>query len=178
MRSEGLEHAAAAAATQTAVVAEGQRLLVVGLGDNRRVAIPLDVVTRLEEFKTESIERVGRREVVRYRGEILPLVRLANHLGGGSRGSRSTAEVTSVPGVVYSARGRSVAIVVDEIVDIVAGQDAHSDIDDAGLVGSAVIRDRVTELLDVRAAILAADPNFFTEQAQNELAAASSRLGA
>jgi len=178
MRSEGLEHAAAAAATQTAVVAEGQRLLVVGLGDNRRVAIPLDVVTRLEEFKTESIERVGRREVVRYRGEILPLVRLANHLGGGSRGSRSAAEVTSVPGVVYSARGRSVAIVVDEIVDIVAGQDAHSDIDDAGLVGSAVIRDRVTELLDVRAAILAADPNFFTEQAQNELAAASSRLGA
>ncbi|NAZ76720.1 chemotaxis protein CheA [Kineococcus sp. T13] len=177
MRSDGIEHAAAAAAATTAATGEGQRLLVVGLGDNRRVAIPLDVVTRLEEFKTESIERVGRREVVRYRGEILPLVRLSHHLGGGSRGARSAGEVDAVPGVVYSARGRSVAIVVDEIVDIVAGQDARSDIDDAGLVGSAVIRDRVTELLDVRAAILAADPNFFTEQAQNELAEASKRLG-
>jgi len=177
MRSDGIEHATDEAATEAAATGDGQRLLVVGLGDNRRVAIPLDVVTRLEEFKTESIERVGRREVVRYRGEILPLVRLSHHLGGGSRSAYSTQEVDAVPGVVYSARGRSVAIVVDEIIDIVSGQDAHSDIDDAGLVGSAVIRDRVTELLDVRSAILAADPNFFTEQAQNELAEASKRLG-
>ncbi|WP_380159023.1 chemotaxis protein CheA [Kineococcus sp. R86509] len=177
MRSDGIDHANDQAAAEQAASSDGQRLLVVGLGGNRRVAIPLDVVTRLEEFKTDSIERVGRREVVRYRGEILPLVRLANHLGGGSRSSYSGGEAASVPGVVYSARGRSVAIVVDEIVDIVSGQDAHSDIDDAGLVGSAVIRDRVTELLDVRSAILAADPNFFSEQAQNELAAASTRLG-
>ncbi|WP_432502193.1 chemotaxis protein CheA [Kineococcus arenarius] len=175
MRADGLEHVAAEAAATAAATGEGQRLLVVGLGDDRRVAIPLDVVTRLEEFKTDSIERVGRREVVRYRGEILPLVRLSNHLG--SMRGFDEPELTSLPGVVYSARGRSVAIVVDEIVDIVSGQDARSDIDDAGLVGSAVIRDRVTELLDVRAAILAADPNFFSEQAQNEFAAASSRLG-
>ncbi|MCI2238044.1 chemotaxis protein CheA [Paenibacillus sp. TRM 82003] len=175
MRADGLEHVAAEAATAAAATGEGQRLLVVGLGDDRRVAIPLDVVTRLEEFKTDSIERVGRREVVRYRGEILPLVRLSNHLG--SMRGFDEPELTALPGVVYSARGRSVAIVVDEIVDIVSGQDARSDIDDAGLVGSAVIRDRVTELLDVRAAILAADPHFFSEQAQNEFAAASSRLG-
>jgi two-component system chemotaxis sensor kinase CheA len=38
----------------------------------------------------------------------------------------------------------------------------HSDIDDLGLLGSAVIGDRVTELLDVRAAILAADPAFYS----------------
>ncbi|WP_432485780.1 chemotaxis protein CheA [Kineococcus esterisolvens] len=175
MRADGLEHVAAEAAATATATSEGQRLLVVGLGDDRRVAIPLDVVTRLEEFKTDSIERVGRREVVRYRGEILPLVRLSNHLG--SMRGFDEPELTSLPGVVYSARGRSVAIVVDEIVDIVSGQDARSDIDDAGLVGSAVIRDRVTELLDVRAAILAADPHFFSEQAQNEFAAASSRLG-
>ena len=36
------------------------------------------------------------------------------------------------------------------------------DIDDMGLLGSAVLGDRVTELLDVRAAILAADPAFYT----------------
>ena len=41
----------------------------------------------------------------------------------------------------------------------------HSDIDDLGLLGSAVIGDRVTELLDVRAAILAADPAFYASPA-------------
>ncbi|WP_345712143.1 chemotaxis protein CheW, partial [Kineococcus glutinatus] len=177
MRSEGLEHASAAAqASAAAAGGDEQRLLVVGLGGNRRVAIPLEVVTRLEEFKVANIERVGRREVVRYRGEILPLVRLSDHLGGGFRGY-DEQEQESLPGVVYSARGRSVAIVVDEIVDIVSQQSAHSDIDDSGLVGSAVIRDRVTELLDVRSAILAADPNFFSAEARAEFAAATAELG-
>ncbi len=52
---------------------------------------------------------------------------------------------------------------VEEILDIVDGEAAiRSDIDDLGLLGSAVLGDRVTELLDVRAAILAADPAFYT----------------
>jgi two-component system chemotaxis sensor kinase CheA len=52
--------------------------------------------------------------------------------------------------------------VVEEILDIVDGESAvRSDIDDLGLLGSAVLGDRVTELLDVRAAILAADPAFY-----------------
>ena len=59
-----------------------------------------------------------------------------------------------------------VAIVVEEILDIVDGEAAiRSDIDDLGLLGSAVLGDRVTELLDVRAAILAADPAFFSSAA-------------
>jgi two-component system chemotaxis sensor kinase CheA len=56
-----------------------------------------------------------------------------------------------------------VAIVVEEILDIVDGEAAvRSDIDDMGLLGSAVLGDKVTELLDVRAAILAADPAFYS----------------
>jgi two-component system, chemotaxis family, sensor kinase CheA len=67
---------------------------------------------------------------------------------------------------VYADHGRSVAIVVEEILDIVDGEAAvQSDIDDLGLLGSAVIGDRVTELLDVRAAILAADPAFYSTPA-------------
>jgi two-component system chemotaxis sensor kinase CheA len=53
--------------------------------------------------------------------------------------------------------------VVEEILDIVDGEAAvRSDIDDMGLLGSAVLGDKVTELLDVRAAILAADPAFYS----------------
>ena len=66
--------------------------------------------------------------------------------------------------VVYARGERSVAIVVEEILDIV-DDDArqHSQIDGAGLVGSTVLKDRVTELLDVRRAVLAADPTFFDD---------------
>ena len=54
-----------------------ESLLVVGLGEGRRMGIPLAMVTRLEEFPVSTIERVGSHEVVQYRGQILPLVRLA-----------------------------------------------------------------------------------------------------
>jgi two-component system, chemotaxis family, sensor kinase CheA len=145
--------------TQEAAHNERQ-LLVVSLGDDRRVAMPLEVVTRLEQFPVSDIQRVGRRDVVRYRGEILPVISLGDYLGSGNGGQGET-----VPGVVYSSRGRSVALIVSDIVDIVAESTVvHSDVEDDGLVGSALIRDRVTEMLDVRAAILAADPMYFDDE--------------
>jgi two-component system chemotaxis sensor kinase CheA len=135
------------------------RLLIAGVGE-RRVAIPLDMVTRLEEFPLERFERVGSREVVQYRDQILPVLRLAQLLGVDS----DAEDVTSVPVVVYTERGRSVALAVDRIIDIVEDVvDAKRDFGDDGLKGSAVIQQRVTELLDVRRAIMAADPRFDAE---------------
>ncbi|MCZ2815511.1 chemotaxis protein CheA [Modestobacter sp. VKM Ac-2984] len=159
LRAETAERQEArVAASVTIAVQERQRMLLAAIGGGRRVAIPLDTVTRLEQVRSETVERVGSREVVQYRGAILPIVRLDRHLGAFGETDRETLEV-----IVYADHGRSVAIVVEEILDIVDGEaSVHSDIDDLGLLGSAVIGDRVTELLDVRAAILAADPAFYT----------------
>jgi two-component system, chemotaxis family, sensor kinase CheA len=138
---------------------DGEPQLVVGLGEGRRVAVPLSTVTRLEEFPISAVEHVGGREVVQYRGKILPLLRLADHLGafGGT-------EQASLQVVVYAEGERSVGLVVQQILDITHETvQARSDLDSHGVLGSAVIQDRVTELLDVQSAILAADPRFFDE---------------
>ncbi|MFI6075122.1 chemotaxis protein CheW [Actinoplanes sp. NPDC051343] len=143
----------------------GERLLVTAVGE-RRVAIPLDTVTRLEEFPRDRIEHAGSREVVQYRGQILPLVRLSHLLG--AYGEETEGETISV--VVYSEGGRSVALVVDRIVDIAENSTtARRDAEEDGLVGTAVIQQRVTELLDVRRAILAADPNFYADMADDDM---------
>ena len=143
----------------------GERLLVTAVGE-RRVAIPLDTVTRLEEFPRDRIEHAGSREVVQYRGQILPLVRLSHLLG--AYGEEPEGDTVSV--VVYSEGGRSVALVVDRIVDIAENSTtARRDAEEDGLVGTAVIQQRVTELLDVRRAILAADPNFYADMAADDM---------
>ena len=116
-------------------------LLVALVGQDRQVAIPLEEVTRLEELPADSIEHVGNRELVQYRDEILPLVRLGGLPDDG---------VVAV--VVCSTRGRSVGLVVDAIVDIVEG---------AGVLGTAVVQDRITELLDVERAVREVDPGFY-----------------
>jgi two-component system chemotaxis sensor kinase CheA len=143
----------------------GERLLVTAVGE-RRVAIPLDTVTRLEEFPRDRIEHAGSREVVQYRGQILPLVRLSHLLG--AYGDEPEGDTVSV--VVYSEGARSVALVVDRIVDIAENSTtARRDAEEDGLIGTAVIQQRVTELLDVRRAILAADPHFYTDLQNDEM---------
>ena len=158
LTGEMSDRAALATAAEPPEAAEHTRMVVAGIGSGRRVGIPLSSVTRLEHIDAASVEQVGSREVVQYRGAILPLLRLDRYLGTATERVSDDLVV-----IVYTAHGRSVAIVVDEIIDIVEDEtQVHSDLDDHGLVGSAVIRDRIVEVLDVRAAIIAADPHFFT----------------
>jgi two-component system chemotaxis sensor kinase CheA len=136
-------------------------VLVVELAGGRRAAIPLEVVTRLEEIPNSSVERVGGREVVQYRGHIMPLVRLNSLLGayGDSGEETDTAQL-----VVYTRGGRSVGFVVDRIIDIATEHPGtRSDIDDSALLGSVVVGERVVELLDVESAVRTADPSFFDQ---------------
>jgi hypothetical protein len=62
------------------------------------VAIPLDTVTRLEEFPRDRIEHAGSREVVQYRGQILPLVRLSHLLGAAGAGEGVVLQGGVLPG--------------------------------------------------------------------------------
>lgn len=135
-------------------------VLVVEVAGQRRAAIPLDMVTRLEEIAPESIERVGGREVVQYRGHIMPLVRLSTLLGAYSEGP---APGEGVQLVVYSLGERSVGFAVDRILDIASEQSGtRSDIDDHALMGSVVVGEKVVELVDMQGAVLAADPRFYS----------------
>jgi two-component system chemotaxis sensor kinase CheA len=158
-RSNVLANAGGAATEDTGALAEVvDPVLVVEVAEGRRAAIPLEMVTRLEEIQNDSIERVGGREVVQYRGHIMPLVRLSGLLGA----YNDTSGGSGVQLVVYTRDERSVGFVVERILDIATERvGTRSDIDDTALVGSVVVGDKVVELLDVESAVLAADPHFY-----------------
>jgi two-component system chemotaxis sensor kinase CheA len=135
-----------------------QTLLLLGLGKDRRAAIPLSMVARLEEIPAVDIERADSHPVVQYRGQILPLIRLSGVLESEPEGN--LADPMQV--VVYSEQGRSIGLIVDRILDIVeAPLEAQRAATHEGIVASAVIRQRVTDLLDVQGIIRAAEPAFF-----------------
>ena len=74
MRQDSLERDLAPSSAVTAGdAAELDQVLLAGIGDGRQVAIPLSMVTRLEQVAASRVERVGRREVIQYRGGILPI---------------------------------------------------------------------------------------------------------
>ncbi len=91
------------------------------------------------------LEHSTGREVVQYRGQIMPLIDLAQIFGREPESDRGLLQV-----IVYSSKGCSVGLVVGEILDIVDQEVAVQHIYDAGaLQGTAVIHQQVTDLLDV-----------------------------
>ncbi len=120
-------------------------LLLLELGAGRRVALPMCKVTRLEEIAAAAVERIGGLEVLQYRGDIMPVFRLADLLG---EPTGSPAGLLNV--VVYAAFGQTVGLVADRIVDIVEVElKPHRTAARPGVPGTAVIHDRVTELVEV-----------------------------
>ena len=64
--------------------------------------------------------------------------------------------------VVYSDRGRSVGLVVRRILDIVESPlDVQLGSSNHGILGTAVIHQRITDLLDVKGIVSAAAPELF-----------------
>jgi two-component system chemotaxis sensor kinase CheA len=138
-----------------------QTLLLVQCGDQGRMAIPLSLVARLEEFPITSIELAGAQEVMQYRGQIMPLIRLSRIVAGAGKDAAAASADARMQVVVYSEAGRSVGLIVDRIVDIVDEKlVVQSPAQRRGVRGSPVIQKRVTDLLDVPSVVRDAIPSF------------------
>ena len=143
----GERHVSGRTSAAQAAEEELDTLLILGVGEAQRVAIPIGMVARLEEVPRRALETAGEHEVIQYRDSILPLLRLSRLLGAGGMGE----EPENLQLVVYNDDGREVGIVVDRILDIVEDRVVvEKPSDRPGLLGSAVIQGRITDLLDIR----------------------------
>ncbi|MEM7204124.1 MAG: chemotaxis protein CheA [Planctomycetota bacterium] len=147
-------------AGSVAASSERETLLLVALGEDGRAAIRLSTVARLEEFDISAVERAASQEVVQYRQEIMPLIRLSQvlgQMGGGLEPENGKFQII----VVRAKNGRSVGLAVDRILDIVEDEVKvvrHSS--RRGICGAMAVQGRVTDLLDVEGIIDGALPGF------------------
>jgi two-component system, chemotaxis family, sensor kinase CheA len=122
--------------------AEKSSLLIFKSGAGGPKAVPLAIVTRLEEIDVSRIESASGKPMIQYRGRLMRLVTLDADM--------AMRETGTQPVLVFGSGGSAVGLVVDEIVDIV--EDAL-EIDaagsQAGVIGSAIIRERATDIIDV-----------------------------
>jgi two-component system chemotaxis sensor kinase CheA len=126
-----------------------------------RIAIPLSRVTRLEEFPRSVVERAGRRRMVQYRGELLPLLDVAKVLRrmeprekskrrSRKRVNRLRRNAESLHVVVCSGPQGQIGLVVNRILDVVeATIAARARAARPGVLYTAAVHDRVTEFLDL-----------------------------
>ncbi|MGY4317495.1 two-component system chemotaxis sensor kinase CheA [Bradyrhizobium sp. JR3.5] len=143
-------------------------LLVFRAGSSQPKAVPLGLVTRLEEIATDKIELSNGRYMVQYREQLMPLVQMA-----GVEVQTQGAQ----PILVFADDGRSMGLVVDEIIDIV---EERLNIEVAGsqdgILGSAVIKGQATEVIDVGHFLPMAFADWFSRKEMRPSATAQSVL--
>ncbi|PHS27042.1 MAG: hybrid sensor histidine kinase/response regulator [Robiginitomaculum sp.] len=130
------------AQTATGPIVEQTAMLLFKAGGIEPKAVPLSLVTRLEEIDTSTIENVDGEQLVQYRGGLMPLVQIG--------GFAPLEENERQPVLVFTDRGRSVGLVVDEIVDIVEEVlNIEKSASTPGIIGAAVLKGKATEVIDV-----------------------------
>ncbi len=158
--AESREQARAATEQKTQSGIEQQRLLLFRAGSFERLAVPLSLVARLEEFPQSSIEHAGGCQVVQYRNRILPWFLCGPYSNPSAPDHDQTADPVQV--VVFNDGDRSVGVVVDQILDVAEeAVTVRQKSGRKGLLGSAVVGKRVTDFLDLNQVIHAAAEDWF-----------------
>ncbi|WP_448206599.1 hybrid sensor histidine kinase/response regulator [Azospirillum sp. sgz302134] len=116
-------------------------LLLFRAGEGAPKAVPLSLVARLEDVDLASVESSNGMPVVQYRGKLMPLVPIDPGFMMQGEGRQ--------PVLVFADGDRSMGLIVDEIVDIVEERlQVQLTADRPGLMGSAIIAGKATDVID------------------------------
>ncbi len=165
---ESMGEAETAAAAASAASSSGERvaLLLFRAGGDAPKAVPLALVSRLEEVEAKSIEFSNGRPVVQYRGKLMPLVSVEPGYDVKREGRQ--------PVLVFADRQHSMGLLVDEIVDIV---EDHLNVelvaDRPGTLGTAIIAGKATDVIDTGHFVTMAFGDWFKSQTSEGFDAAT-----
>jgi two-component system chemotaxis sensor kinase CheA len=127
----------------------GEGLLLVSAGGESQIAIPLEQVVRLEEFRPHQLEKTGEMHLVQYREGIMPIYNLGNILGikGGVEIQDKTRKIQVV---VHNYAGKYVGLAVEKILDTVYESiKINGESTGQGIKKTGVVSGKITEFVDL-----------------------------
>lgn len=146
-------------ANARAMVSDSQQktsLLLFAAGDNTPKAVPLSLVARLENVDVNKIEHSSGKMLIQYRDQLMPLVPFNSGVQVGSEGEK--------PVLVFADKAQSMGLVVDQIIDIKEEHiDVQLDSNHDGLIGSAIINGKATDVVDVGHYLRGVNQNWFKD---------------
>ncbi|WP_319524581.1 chemotaxis protein CheW [uncultured Desulfosarcina sp.] len=148
-------------AANLATSAAAQSYLFFSNSQKERLAVPLDTVARIEKIDADAIETVGGSRVLAYRGGSLPLIALEDAICIDPLPEKDHYQV-----ICFNVDGREIGLLAAPPVD---AADVAVDLDtrtlkQSGVMGSAVLMDQTTLILDIQQVVRNARPEFFHEE--------------
>jgi two-component system chemotaxis sensor kinase CheA len=142
---------------------QNHTLLLFSIHRDEQLAIPLALVSRLETFDASLVQVTGHREVIKYHGRILPLLRVENYIDVKPPQQKETISV-----IVFSVENNEVGFIVSEIIDIVNSSEAidTASLQQKGVLGSTIINERITMIIDAYTLIVHEYPDWFDKKSK------------
>jgi two-component system chemotaxis sensor kinase CheA len=112
----------------------------------RRAAVPLKDVLRIERIAVSRVEYIGYRPVLNFEGQLLPIEDSAGVVTAAS--GNPDAHITVV---VCREGNRQVGIAVNHVLDVAAGNDLFEAGSDRAAEGVTLLNDHVTGIVDLAA---------------------------
>ncbi|MDX8413510.1 MAG: chemotaxis protein CheW [Mariprofundales bacterium] len=129
----------------------------------QRYAIPMALIERLENFASSRIERSSKGEVLQYRDSVIPVLRWGDQVGLPSEDGED------IYCLILSDGHKRMALQVEEVVDILEiPLDIKMSSDSPLFLGTAIIQDISTEVVDVFEVVKQVDPNWFTRNKRED----------
>ena len=141
-----------------------QRMVLLSLSDTDHFSVSMDIVSRIERIPANTVDIVGNRKVLQYRGGTLPLLSIDEVVP-----VTSVDEPEFVYVVVFKVYGHEVGLVAPELrdirdCDISMGGDACGQ---PGVAGITVIDNRTTRILDLYGITEIARPEWYESVRSN-----------
>ena len=140
---------------------DAQSLLLVHNAPDEQFAIPLGLVSRLEKIKKSDIEITSGKQTIKYRGSSLLLCSIESVANVNPR-----EDVENPFVIIFPFAGKEVGVLVSQIIDVI---DSSVEIDEEtfrqpGILGSAILMETTTLLLDLYGLITVLMPEWVAEQ--------------
>ncbi|MDQ6964258.1 MAG: chemotaxis protein CheW, partial [Mariprofundales bacterium] len=139
-----------------------QHTLIYQQGE-QRYAIPMALIERLENFESSRIERSSKGEVLQYRDAVIPVLRWGDQVGIPSEDGED------IYCLILSDGQKRMALQVEEVIDILEiPLDIKMASDSPLFLGTAIIQDIATEVVDVFEVVKQVDPDWFSRNKREE----------
>ncbi len=158
---EGAERTVEALKEEMKMKEDEQSLLIFRNAAEEQFAVPLNLVSRIEKVKKKDIEQAGGKNVIKYRGASLPLVSI-NDVAD----VKPQAEEEDLLVIVFLLAGREVGLMATDPVDAVQVEARFDEatLKQSGIMGSAIIDDYTTQMVDIFGLVETINPDWFSER--------------
>ncbi|MBT4140249.1 MAG: response regulator, partial [Candidatus Latescibacteria bacterium] len=140
--------------------ADAQSLVLVRSAADEQFAIPLGLVSRIERIDKSQIEVAGGRRAMKYRNTSLVLFAIED-----AASVKPCDDTEHLFVIVFSVSDREVGLIVSQIVDTLDTAVAVDQITfcQPGILGSAILHDETTLLVDLFGVVGAVEPAWITK---------------